>query len=210
MALVGPDNDALEARNRGRAGRCDRSCRAKVGEGPPLLMSLLSRSGAAALRPLSSAILACMTHDGPLDHAREFEEARATLAKLQAENDALHARAGEPLAARPESTLVSTNLGRELEETNLLIANLGIENAILESRARPARFPHGRALVRAAVLIIVGSGGAALWFETRSVGLLLAAALLVSFGWGMLWLFGVLKPTSINSGKALPDNLHIM
>ncbi len=103
---------------------------------------------------------------------------------------------------------VDTNLERELEETNLCIANLGIENAILESRPRPARFPHGRALARVGVLITVGSAGAALWFETRNVGLLLVLALLVSFGWGMLWLVGVLKPTSDNSGT-LPHNLDM-
>ena len=160
-----------------------------------------------------------MTHDGPLAPTRELEEAKATLVKLQAENDALRAQAGEPLAARSDNALVardgvllrvSPDLGRELEETNLAVANLGIENAILGSQVRPARFPHGRALVRAAVLIAAGSAGAALWFETRNLGLLLVTALLFSFGGGLLWLTGVLEPTSVNpSEPTIPNNLHI-
>ncbi|MEP7124125.1 MAG: hypothetical protein ABJE95_24575, partial [Byssovorax sp.] len=154
-------------------------------------------------------------NDPLLDRSRELAEARATIARLQAENDALRAHAGSPLPLPPplppdpdppalphpasptvyrgEDPLV--RLDRELAEANLQLVNLGMDNAILQNRAEPSGDARGRSLRTAAAAVSVTAGGGLLWLVTGHVVILLPALILIVMLWGLLRLIDTIKPS---------------
>ncbi|MFT3774998.1 MAG: hypothetical protein QM820_57350 [Minicystis sp.] len=142
---------------------------------------------------------------------RALAEARATVDRLAAENEALRRKTGggRPVAALPpacsdradaaayrsEDRLV--RLERDIDAANSAIANLSIENAILQSRATPkqnGKSPAGKVLAGVAI----AGGGAGIWFATENVGLLLLAAALLSLGWGIYAAIGAITPDGSN------------
>jgi hypothetical protein len=167
---------------------------------------------------------AAPSDDPLLDRTRELAEARATIAHLQAENDALRARSLAPLppdlparallppaahlspptAYRGEDPLL--RLDRELSEANLQLVNLGMDNAILRNRADsdPRRDARLRTFRRAGTAVAITAGSGLLWFVTGHAVILLPAGILLVMLWGLLRLIDTIKPSDPGSRPPPP------
>jgi hypothetical protein len=158
--------------------------------------------------------------DPLLDRGRELAETRATIARLQAENDALRAHAGSPLPLPPERPALPhhasptayrgedplVRLDRELAEANLQLVNLGMDNAILQNRAEPSRDARGRSLRTAAAAVSITAGGGLLWLVTGHVVILLPVLIFVVMLWGLLRLIDTIKPNDPSTRP--PPNIY--
>ncbi|APR84902.1 Hypothetical protein A7982_10251 [Minicystis rosea] len=147
-----------------------------------------------------------------IDPAHALDEARATLAQLQVENEALRRKAGGPeMAARPlpagyERADAAAyrvpdrhlRLERELHDTNVEIANLSIENAILQSQLASRRPTRPSPLVPVVATLSIAGAGVAIWFGTENFGMLLMAALLLGLGYCLYRLIGTIQPDGRN------------
>jgi hypothetical protein len=157
--------------------------------------------------------------DPRLDREIELAQARAAIARLQAENATLRAHAGSPVAPDPDLPALAhhasptayrsedpvVRLDRELAEANLQLVNLGMDNAILQNRAEPFRDARGRSLRTAAAAVSVIAGGGLLWLVTGHVVILLPAVILLLMLWGMLRLIDTIKPTDPGSRPPPPQ-----
>ncbi len=104
-------------------------------------------------------------------------------------------------AYRSEDPLL--RLERDLHAANVAIANLSIENAILQSRAsgkKSLRLSPVRAALAAGVIAVVGGG---IWWATENFGLLLVAGLLL-LHFGVIYsLIGSIQPNDSNGRPPL-------
>lgn len=133
---------------------------------------------------------------------QELDEAIATIAKVEAENESLrrrlpvamppHAPGRTPPSAARSDTGDPTEdrfvrLEREIEAANATIANLNIENAILQSQlSRLQAKPLSPVVRRVIVASAIAVAGAAIWFVTENAGLLLLFAIVLGLGWGLV------------------------
>ena len=161
--------------------------------------------------------------DPLLDRTRELAEARASIARLQAENVALRARFHAPLptdlpahapgqpplaqlpapgAYRGEDPVL--RLDREIAEANLQLVNLGIDNAILLSREEPLRDARRRSVRNVAVTVTGAAGAGFLLLATRNVFILLPIAILLLMLRGVLRLIDTIKPSDPGSRPPPP------
>jgi hypothetical protein len=98
-------------------------------------------------------------------------------------------------AYRSEDRLA--RLERDLEAAHAAIANLSIENAILQSRA--ASKPKGASPIgKVLVGLAIAGGGAAIWLETENFGLILMAGALLGLGWSIYTAIGTIQPDGTN------------
>jgi hypothetical protein len=140
----------------------------------------------------------------------ELEEARAEIEQVEAENEALRLRIGEPGAAsnprvspaRRDREVAAAyraedrgvRLERELGEANTALADLHIENAILKTRAEPVKSRNGLTMRRFFLALALVLGTAFLWFLTESLGMMLFAAILALVSWGVVVLIDRIRP----------------
>ena len=161
--------------------------------------------------------------DPLLDRTRELAEAHAAIARLQAENADLRALSQAPLPADPAGLALLQppiaqlapptayraedpllRLDRELDGANLQLVNLGMDNAILRSRAEPRRDARQRTLRKATITLSVTAGIGFLWLATGNVFILVPALILLVLLGGLLRLIDTIKPSEPGSRPPPP------